>query len=91
MDVVGALRLVGVSKHRLWFAAPTLGARDALGSVVGARAALVTAVQAVQRHEVPLHRVVVDASYRAKGALLQPTSRAPGAVPATTTWPRPRE
>lgn len=67
---VGALRLVGASRHRLWFAAPTEQERDALGSVVGARAALVTAIQAVQEQEVPLYRVVVDASHRSKSLLL---------------------
>lgn len=67
---VGALRLVGVSQHRLWFAVPTTAARDALGTTPGARAALVTAVQAVQKHELPLYRVVVDSSYRGKSALL---------------------
>ena len=69
-EAVGALRLIGASRHRLWFAAPTAEARDALGKVPGARAALVTAIQAVQKHEVPLYRVVVDGSYRAKGMLL---------------------
>lgn len=67
---VAALRLVAVSRHRMWFAAPTRAARDALGLVPGARGALTRAVQSVQKHELPLHRVVVDGSYRAKGLLV---------------------
>lgn len=69
-EVIGKLRLVGVSKHRLWFAASNAQARDALGKVPGARAALVTAIQDFQKHEKPLYRVVVDGSYRAKSMLL---------------------
>jgi hypothetical protein len=42
--VGGRLRLVAVSRHRLWFAAPSSEAAGELGSVPGARAALVTAV-----------------------------------------------
>ncbi|WP_141013095.1 hypothetical protein [Nocardioides sambongensis] len=69
-EAVGALRLVGASAHRLWLAAPSIEARDTLGKVPGARAALVTAIQAVQRHEVPLYRVIVDPSYRGKRVLI---------------------
>lgn len=70
---VGALRLVGASQHRLWFAARTVAVRDALRSVPGARAALFKAVQIYQRAERPLHHVLVDPSYRAKGQLLVPS------------------
>lgn len=69
-DAVGALRLVGVSEHRIWFAAPSVKAREALGTVPGARGALVTAIQAVQKQQVPLYRVVIDPSYRRSRALL---------------------
>ncbi|WP_182526468.1 hypothetical protein [Nocardioides dongkuii] len=70
LAAVGALRLVGVSRHRLWFAARTSGDRDALGKVPGARAALFVAVQTYQGVKRPLHHVLVDPSYRAKGLLL---------------------
>ncbi|KQY62399.1 hypothetical protein [Nocardioides sp. Root140] len=64
------LSRVAASRHRLRLAAPTDAARDALGRVPGAPGALVTAVQAFKKQEVPLHRVVVDSSYRGKGLLL---------------------
>ena len=64
------LRLVGASRHRLWFAAPNASARNALGTVPGARAALFTTVQRVQRAKRPLLHIVVDPSYRAKAVLL---------------------
>lgn len=63
-EAVGRLRLVAVSRHRLWFAAPSHRELDALGAVPGARAALVKAVQAVQKDDRPLYRVVVDSTYR---------------------------
>lgn len=66
------IRLVGASRYRLWFAAPSVEARDQLGKVPGARGALVTAIQAVTKHDVPLYRVVVDSSYRAEGIRLLP-------------------
>lgn len=69
---VGALRLVGASRHRLWFAAETLAARDALGTVPGARAALVVTVQNYQAAKRPLHHVLIDPSYRAKQQRLLP-------------------
>ncbi|WP_166139847.1 hypothetical protein [Nocardioides ochotonae] len=67
---VGALRLVGASRHRLWFAARTVAERDALGTVPGARATLFEAVQIYQGAKRPLHHVVVDPSYKAKRQLL---------------------
>ena len=68
--VLGKLRLVAVSRHRLWLAAPNTGVRDAVGTTPGARAALVRAVQEVQSAKVPLYRVVVDPSYRGRAMLL---------------------
>jgi hypothetical protein len=69
---VGALRLVGASRHRLWFAARTTAERDALGTVRGARAALFVAVQTFQGTKRPLHHVLVDPTYKAKRQLLIP-------------------
>ncbi|QIX27139.1 hypothetical protein ncot_11420 [Nocardioides sp. JQ2195] len=69
-ETLGRLRLVAASKHRLWFAAPSVAVRDSLARVPGARGALTTAVQRVQRHDLALYRVVVDGSHRAKGLLL---------------------
>jgi hypothetical protein len=64
------LRLVAVSRHRLWLAAPNIAARDAVGTTLDARAALVRAVQEVQDAKVPLYRVVVDPCYRTRAMLL---------------------
>lgn len=69
-EVLSRVRLVAVSEHRLWFATPSATARDALGTVPGARGALVSAIQSFQKHERPLYRVVVDASYRGASARL---------------------
>lgn len=67
---VHGIRLVGVSRHRLWFAARSSAERDALARVPGARGLLVTAIQAVQKHELPLYRVVVDPSYRGRSTFV---------------------
>lgn len=69
---VGALRLVGASRHRLWFATANSAERDALGTVSGARAALLLTVQNYQAAKRPLHHVLIDPSYRAKRQRLVP-------------------
>ena len=60
-QVLHTLSLVGVSRHRIWFAAPDAGSEQAVGRTPGAAYALHAAVRAVQRAE-PLCRVVVDPS-----------------------------
>jgi hypothetical protein len=69
---VGALQLVGVSRHHSWFATRTSADRDALRTVPGARAALFRAVQTYQDVRRLLHHVLVDPSYRSKRILLSP-------------------
>lgn len=59
--VLGELRLAGVSRHRLWFAAPDDAAELAVRRTPGAASALSVAVRHVQKAE-PIHRVVVDAT-----------------------------
>jgi hypothetical protein len=61
-EVLGRLRLVGVSRFRLWFAAPDNAAELAVRRTSGAAYALHSAVQRVQKAD-PLYRVVVDPSY----------------------------
>ena len=60
---LGELVLAGVSRHRLWLAAPDEAAELAVRRTPGAAYALHAAVGAVQKAE-PLYRVVVDGSYR---------------------------
>lgn len=62
LEVIHSLSLVGVSRHRLWFAAPDAAVERALRTTPGAAYALHAAVTRVQKAE-PLHRVVVDPSY----------------------------
>ncbi|MCM3513819.1 hypothetical protein [Nocardioides sp. P86] len=69
---LGSLRMVGASRHRLWFAACTAADRDALRTVPGARAALFDTVVTYQGAKRPLHHQLVDPSYRAKHQLLVP-------------------
>jgi hypothetical protein len=61
-EVLGRLSLVGVSRHRLWLAAPDAAAELAVRKTSGAAFALHSAVQRVQKAD-PLYRVVVDPSY----------------------------
>jgi hypothetical protein len=59
--VIGDLCLAGVSRHRMWFAAPDAESERAVRTTSGAAYALHAAVRHVQKAE-PLYRVVVDPS-----------------------------
>ena len=62
--VLSRVGLAGVSRHRMWFAAPDAETEKAVRTTSGAAYALHAAVQAVQKGD-PLLRVVVDGSYTA--------------------------
>ncbi|MFC6287591.1 hypothetical protein ACFP3Q_14485 [Nocardioides sp. GCM10027113] len=58
-EVLHALVVAGVSRHRLWLAAPDDATEVAVRRTPGAGYALFAAVERVQRAQ-PLYRVVVD-------------------------------
>ena len=61
-EVLRRIGLAGVSRHRMWFAAPDVETEKAVRTTSGAAYSLHAAVQAVQKGD-PLLRVVVDGSY----------------------------
>jgi hypothetical protein len=63
-EVLRRVGLAGVSRYRMWFAAPDAQTEKAVRTTSGAAYALHAAVQAVQKGD-PLLRVVVDGSYTA--------------------------
>lgn len=68
LEVLHGLSLVGVSRHRIWFAARDAASERAIRTTPGAVGSLHAAIKRVQKGE-PLYRVVVDPSYDAVSRL----------------------